>query len=134
MKATLQLEYIGERQDAEMVLWQRILDEAIPGLGSRFIDKPRIRIPWVAEIVGRSNKFQFDRTFLPSNWQRLRANSTHSRGVELWFVLESGKVYQVHHYVSWKKFNRYFCSVSDGGAIAPITEDEVEQWLNDNSA
>lgn len=134
MKATLQLEYIGERQDAEMVLYQRMIDEAIPGLGSAFIDKPRIRMPWVAEIIGRHKKFGLDRRFIAANWQRTRANSTHSRGVELWFVLESGRCYQVRHFTSWRNLERYFCRVTRAGEIVRMNNEEVEAWLNGHLA
>lgn len=136
MKATLGIEYIGERYDADVLLGSRKLDEAFgKGFGAAVIGGPaRPRKPWVAEITGRDAKYGLQRRFLPSNWQRKRANGPHSRGVELWFVLESGRVYEVKEPVSWRKWDRWFCAVTEAGEVRRISDEEVEQWLSDRSA
>jgi hypothetical protein len=136
MKATLGIEYIGERYDADMLLWARRLDDAFGGqFGRSIIGGPaRPRKPWVAEISDRHEQLGLQRRFLPANWQRKRANGPHSRGVELWFVLESGRVYEVNEPVSWRRWDRYFCAVDDAGNVQRLSKKEVEQWLNARSA
>jgi len=74
------------------------------------------------------------RTFIESKLTRKRANGAHSRGVELWFVLESGHIYEVKQCVSWTRSERYFCVVSDAGEVNRITSEEVERWLSGLSA
>ena len=130
MKATLAVEYIGEAQDARMALYAGIMDQLAPGVGRAVVGgSPRIRKPWAAEITATHPTYGFERRFLPANWQRKRANSTHSRGVELWFVLETGKVYEVKAPASWRNSDRYFCRVTEAGDIVRITKEDVEQWL-----
>lgn len=126
MKATLALEYIGEGHDARAVLFGRISDMVQPGLGRAVLGgSGRTRMPWVAEITGRDPKFGLRREFLRANWQRKSANSEHTRGVYLWFVLESGRLYEVSAPVSWRKRDRYFCRVADTGNIFRVSEQEA---------
>lgn len=128
MKATICLEYIGERQDSEMALYRGLLNEAIPRLGDGIVGGPkRPRKPWIAKIVGRSKKFGLDRQFLESKRTYARSNSTGSRGVELWFTLDSGCLYEIKKPLSWKCFDRYFCIVKDDGEIERIQD--AEKWL-----
>lgn len=129
MKATIALEYIGESSDSRLALWTGILNELKDSLGRAVIGNPRPRKPWVAELTGINEKFGYERTFLPANWDRRHANGTHSRGVELWFILESGHIYQVHVPTSWRNTARYFCTVSDAGEVVRINESLVQQWL-----
>lgn len=133
MKATLSLEYIGEAHDARLTLYSRIVDQVSPGVGFAIIGNSRPRKPWVAEINGRCQKFGLLRDFLSANWQRRRANNAHSRGVELWFVLESGRLYEVKSPSSWRSSDRYFCTVTDTGEIQRLSAMEVDQWLNARS-
>ena len=132
MKATLALEYIGESQDALLKMYSMIIDQVKPGLGRRVVGNARPRKPWVARIVGRDPKYGWTREFLRANWQRKRANSTHSRGVELWFVLDSGNVYEVKSPTSWRSSDRYFCIVNGEGDIQRIAESVIEQWLKNH--
>lgn len=132
MKATISLEYIGESQDARLTMYSMILDQLEAGVGKTVIGNARMRKPWVARIVGRDPKYGFRREFLPANWQRKRANSTHSRGVELWFVLESSNVYEVKSPTSWRNSDRYFCTVDERGAIVRVSECWIDQWLKDH--
>lgn len=134
MKATLGIEYIGERQDAELALFSAKLSQVSPGLGRAVVGNTRPRKPWVAKIIGRDSKFGMQREFLPSNWSRNNANGQHSRGVYLWFVLESGQLYEVKSPVSWRNHDRYFCTVTESGDIVRLTPQEADQWLKDHSA
>lgn len=129
MKATLCLEYIGESGDAQIALYSGKLDTAFQGLGDVAFGCKNPRKPWVAEIIGYHGKYGFERKFLPSKRNYSRANSSGSRGVELWFVLESGKVYEVKAPRSWRSVDRYFCRVDDDGEIIRMSKDEVGSWL-----
>jgi len=132
MKATLSLEYIGESCDARLILESMKLDYAFGGnFGKAVIGNTKARRPWVAEIVDKSDKFGFDRRFLKGKIQYAGSNSTGSRGVELWFILESEHLYEVKRYTSWKSSERYFCTVTPSGGIALIVD--VDQWLSDHS-
>lgn len=122
MKAALALEYIGEGHDAKARLFSAIAGQACPEW-SGLLRAPSRR-PWVAEINGNT------RSFLRANWQRKRANSTHTRGVELWFVLESGRLYEVCAYLSWRSKDRYFCTVNAAGDIRRLSAEEARQWQN----
>lgn len=134
MKAQIALEYIGEAQDALIALYSSIIDQVEPGLGRAVIGPRRHRKPWVAEVTGRDDQYGLARQFMPAKFQRKRANSAHSRGVELWFVLESGHLYEVNAPVSWRARDRYFCTVSADGEVARLDDEEVQQWLNARSA
>lgn len=129
MKAALCLEYVGESGDAQIALYSGKLDGIAPGLGGAAFGCKNPRKPWVAEIIGYHGKYGFERTFLSSKRNYSRANSSGSRGVELWFVLESGKVYEVKAPQSWRSVDRYFCRVDDDGDIIRMSKDEVGAWL-----
>lgn len=132
MKATLNLEYIGEAQDARLAMYCGMIEQVSPGLGGRVIGKIRSRQPWVAEITGADPKYGLKRTFLNGNWQRKRSNSTGSRGVEIWFNLESGTLYEVKSPISWRSIDRYFCVVTESGHISKLTALDAEKWLKNH--
>ena len=129
MKATLCLEYIGESGDAQLALLSLKLDGIANGLANAAFGCKNPRKPWVAEITGTHEKFGFERVFLESKRNYSRANKSGSRGVELWFILESGKVYEVKSPKSWRSVDRYFCRVNDDGDIIRMSKDEGGAWL-----
>ncbi len=133
MKATLSLEFIG----ADSADWHNAMtkqfNQIAPGFGDYFVGRANTG-PWVAEILGRHSHFKLDRRFLPSKRDYSRANSKGSRGVYLWYILESDKLYEVNARVSWKNTNRYFVAVDESGGIYHLTNEEVEEWLNALSA
>lgn len=133
MKATLCIEYIGEANDAGLALWSRVIDQTIGG-GKSIVGKTAIRRPWVAEILGVAKRFGLARHFLRANWQRKRASGAHNRGVELWFILEANRFYEVNTWLSWRRSDRYFCTVSEGGEIIRVSATEVEAWVKKDSA
>ena len=130
MKASLSLEYIGEAQEAPFREFGGLVDAVAPGMGGYFSLGPASRKPWVAEITTR----QKTRVFVRGKWQRKRSNSNASRGVEIWFLLESGKLYEAKHHVSWTRAERFFCTVDDDGDVVRLTNAEVDQWLKDRLA
>lgn len=132
MKTTLCLEAIGDDQTHYMRLWRNVVDHVIPGLGSAVTGS----IPqpcWVAEITGTDHKYKYKRKFLHGKKDYQKSNSKGSRGVYIWYILESGKHYEVKERVSWSRSKRYFIKVTDAGDIVWSTELEVESWLKNRS-
>ena len=127
------VEYIGEAQDAKLALLAGILREGLgSGVSRAVVGNARPRKPWAAEITGTDPRFGVARKFLQPKWQRKNANSAHSRGVELWFVLESGHLYEIKSPTSWKSSDQYFCTVLDDGSIKRLSKDEAMQWLKNH--
>jgi len=129
VKASLKIEYIGESQDAKASLYFGIMREAVGSGIANAVGKPPSRRPWVARIVAADPRFGYTREFIKGKMQRVRANGPHSRGVELWFVLETGYIYEVKAFVSWKSVDRYFCRVNPDGDIERLGKEEVDEWL-----
>lgn len=130
MKATIELEHIG----ADTADWLNAMCRSFDslggkGFGDKFIGRPSSG-PWVAEVTGKYPSGKLQRTFVRSNRDYSRANSKGSRGVYLWFVIESEKLYEVHERVSWKNSRNYFCAVTENGDIKTLTDQEATEWLN----
>jgi hypothetical protein len=83
---------------------------------------------WVAEILGYDPTYTYKRRFIRGKKDYLRANSKGSRGVYVYYTLESGKLYQVCE--RWTR--RYFCVVDQHGNIIKLTGAETKQWLKEN--
>lgn len=132
MKATLSLEFIG----ADCYQWFKQMTKGynnlMPGLGDYLIGGPsKGSKPWVAKITGRDEKYGLAREFLKPNWDYSKANRRGSRGVYLWYILESDQLYEVYYRYSWKGSRRYFCTVHSDGSIYELSKEEAESWLNE---
>lgn len=46
-----------------------------------------------------------------------KSNSKGSRGVRMWYTLESGRRYKVRSPQSWKSTDEYYCHVTTDGDI-----------------
>jgi len=128
MKAILEIELFGEDVRSMYKLYRDIADSVSPGYGSEMIGS----IPpsgWVAEIVGFSKKYGYDRRFMKPKKDYSRSNSKGSRGVFAEYLLESGKIYDVKSQITWRRLQRYFCTVTDDGEIKTITANEVNAML-----
>lgn len=130
MKSTLELEFIG----ADSADWINSMRGSLDkmggkGFGDKFIGRPSPG-PWVAEVTGKYPSGKLQRTFVRSNRDYSRANSKGSRGVYLWFVLESDKLYEVHARCSWKRSENYFCAVTEAGDVRNLTDQEAAEWLS----
>jgi hypothetical protein len=128
MKATIGIELIGDNYNQSMKLWSKVADQVQEGLGSSVFGGS-IRTPWVAEITGFHEKYKFNRKFLNGNKSYKSSNSDGSRGVYIWYILESGRIYEIKKYISWKKSERYFVKISSGGDLVKVTEEAVTKWL-----
>jgi len=127
MKASLKIEAIGDNVDQEMRLWRNIINMSAPGLGDITIGKP-IYSYWVAQISGHDPKYKYARQFIRGKKDYTLANSKGSRGVFIYYLLESGFVYEVK---SSKR--RYFCVVDEEGNIIEVGKEFVDQWIKDHS-
>lgn len=116
MYVALSLEWIGATDD-------KLLSTGI----GRYLGGKAIRKPWVAEIVGSSERFGgFDRVFLrPDATDWSEANSEGSRGVIRRYTLSTG-LYEIRSFLSWRREDRYFAIVQDG-KLARIDRDEALQ-------
>lgn len=132
MKATFGLEYFGKGLDDEIRFHKEKYNFLMNGIGDKLIGKSHSRRPWVAEIIGIDERYGYARKFLNGKVSYKYANSKATRGVMLWFILESGKLYEVKHYTSWKNSVRYFCEVSRAGDIRTMELNEVNEWLNNH--
>lgn len=132
MKAYLEIELFGENARQMFKLWETIINTGAPGLGTiTFGGMPSSG--WVAEITGFAPKYKYQRRFLPRKLNYSRANSVGSRGVFAEYILESGKIYEVKQQISWKKVDRYFCTVTNDGDIERLDEKDVIKWLKNRS-
>lgn len=85
--------------------------------------------PWVAELTASRDSHDFARVFVRHTKDFAQANGTGNRGVRFFFLLESGKVYEVQELTSWTNKRRFFCRVTAAGAIDILTEQETRAWL-----
>ncbi len=132
MKTCLEIELFGEDARQLFRLWEAIGNMASSGLGTAtFGGMPPSG--WAAEITGFDPKYKYARSFLKRKLDYSRANSKGSRGVYAEYILESGKVYEVKEQISWKKLQRYFCTVNQEGDIIVLTESEAIEWLKNRS-
>lgn len=127
MKASLKIEAIGDDVNQICKLYTRMANDALPGLGDMTFGGAPFRY-WVAEITGYDPKYKYARTFLKPKKDYSQANSKGSRGVFLYFLLESGKIYEAK-----TSKRRYFCIVDEDGNIVEVEKEYVDQWLNDHS-
>lgn len=133
MKVSLKIECIGDDQDYLIKMASAQIAGAFDKeLSDAVIGKFPARY-FVAEILGFDKKYKFKRRFLKYNKDYSEANSKGSRGVYAYYILESGKIYDVKSPVSWKNCERYFCSVSEFGFIYYLTEEEVIECLKSRS-
>lgn len=136
MKAALKIEAIGDNVDQELAFWSTLTNSLAPGLGDLTFGttsgRPKKRY-WVAEITGLDPVYKYAREFLRPQKDYRKANRKGSRGVHLWYILESGKIYEVKRPVSWSRHERFFCRVLDDGTIERIDEKQVNQWIADTS-
>lgn len=137
MKASLRVEAIGHDTDQALRELESLVNCVAPGLGTATFgggpvathETPRY---WVAEILGLDPVYQYQRKFLRGKKDYKFANSVGSRGVYAYYLLESGKLYEVKAPVSWKRSERYFCVVNNDGDIVRVGQEFIEQWENDH--
>ncbi|MFW6033947.1 MAG: hypothetical protein ACOC9R_02325, partial [bacterium] len=83
--------------------------------------------PWVAEITGHRGG-DYARRFVRHQVDRRRANARETRGVWWWWVLESGRIYEMSLREDGRH-RRRFVTVDGGGDIIDMSRGEVDAWL-----
>ena len=134
MKASLKIEAIGDDADQSLRFFTDLTNMLVPGLGDvTFGEKPKPSY-WVAQITGVHEKYKYERKFLKGKKDYTHSNSKGSRGVYVYYLLESGNVYEVKQPVSWKNTLRYFCIVTEEGEIETVDKEYVDKWIEDHLA
>lgn len=129
MRAVIGLEWMAEDMDAASRRVRATYRAAyVPDAVTDLLRAPSRR-PWVARITGRDPRYGYARAFVRGQVDYSQANSVGSRGVMLYFALESDAYYQVHANVSWSRMERYCIHTDAAGAYQRVAEQEVEEWL-----
>lgn len=82
------------------------------------------RRPWVAQVVGKDEKYEYARRFL-----RPHTEYDHKdRPAALWYTLKEGRLYDVHRHVKGAKTERVFARVR-GGAVEEISREQLDAAL-----
>jgi hypothetical protein len=123
VKAQIKIEAMYDNVVQEMKAWTTLANAASPGLGDRTFGKP-FTGPWCAKITGKDTYYGYKREFVQGKKDYTHANSKGSRGVFVYFLVESGFVYEVKG-----SRRRYFCAVLENGDIAEISKEDVEEWI-----
>ena len=131
MKAMLELEAIGENSFQYVNSIYRRFEQMSPGLGDELVGKPSPHY-WCAEILGLHPVYTLSRRFLQGQKDYARANRKGSRGIYVYYLLESGKLYEVKEPVSWKNTARNFYIVTPSGDIERISKEEALEWVQKN--
>jgi hypothetical protein len=84
---------------------------------------------WVAEIIGLDGEGKFVRSYLPGRTDYSRAKGRGQRGVFRYYILESGRVYDVAEQTDRARFDRYYCTVDEDGDIVRLEREEVRARL-----
>lgn len=129
MKASLKIECIGDNNDQMLKFWKGVTAEICGNDLAEATFGSFKASYFVAEITGFHPKFKYDRNFLRCKKDYKHANSKGSRGVYAFYILESGKIYDVLEPYSWKNSHRYFCTVTEEGSIEILTKEEVDICL-----
>lgn len=133
MKTILRIELFNENIRDLSKLYGMIFDSYLPGLS----ELATVKIPrsgWVAEITGYDPKYKYQRKFIKCKKDYSKANMRGSRGLYAEYILESGRIYEVKSQVSWKRFERYFCQVTNEGDVKRITIEEVDRILQEKES
>lgn len=129
MKTSLKIECIGDNYDQTIKFWKNVTADLCGNNLAEATFGTFKASYFVAEITGFHAKFKYERKFISCKKDYKNANSKGSRGVYAFYILESGKIYDVLEPYSWKNSHRYFCTVDDNGNIEILTKEQVDQCL-----
>lgn len=85
---------------------------------------------WIAEITGFDRKYGLKRKFIKGKTDFTNSNKRASRGVYLYYVLTTGKIYEVSSPISNNHTDRYFCYIKNGQEVR-LSDQEVSEWLSE---
>lgn len=122
MKAVIKIEAIGHNNDQLINYFHKQVNSVLDGIGSALFGDWQTRYG-VFEVT----KHGLVRLHGKTDYSQ--ANSVGSRGVYVFYTLESGKTYLVFSPTSWRKSEKYVCTVNNDGDIIHIPDNEVPRWL-----
>lgn len=129
MKATFRIEIFGNNSKLLRFYQSMISDVAGNDVANAIVGKIPAQY-YVAEITGTDPKWKYQREFVKAKYDYKNSNSIGSRGVYAWYIIESGKIYEVKSQTSWKSFDKYYCTVNPvSGDIEKIGKEEVDECL-----
>jgi hypothetical protein len=134
MKTSLKIECIGDNYDQIIKFWKNVTADVCGNNLAASTFSTFKASYFVAEITGFHAKFKYERKFIQCKKDYRNSNSKGSRGVYAFYILESGKIYDVLEPYSWKNSHRYFCTVDNKGDIEILTKEEVDQCLKNRLA
>ena len=130
MKTVFALEMIGDNFFAYQAAFQRGKahhNEALERFGMRVLG-PDKKPAWLARVTGREAHGIYRRAFnVVFNVDYSKANSTGSRGIYRYYVLDDG-LYQVHEREKWKRTRLYLILV-ENCKYREVSDKEAEAWL-----
>ena len=91
------------------------------------------RRPWVAEIRRRDERYGYARRFERPARDQSETGKRSKGPILLWYALRPDALYEVHRHIKAGKMERVYLS-SAGGAIAEISQEELERELDHRAA
>lgn len=131
MKTNIRIEAIGDDTDQELRSFRNFTNSLVPGLGDLTFGENK-QSYWVARILGFDPQFKYNREFMRGKKDYTHASSVGSRGVFINYILETERLYEVKEPISWKRTDRYFCTINEQGDIIRLSTEEANQWLKDH--
>lgn len=92
---------------------------------------PNPRKSWVARVLGTCATYGLRRQFVDYEVDYSQSNSVGSRGVQHWYLLDTG-MYEVQEWISWKKSSRYFLEIDNRGYTHKHEKGYVLNWLQNH--
>jgi len=133
MKGLLKIEAIGDDTDQLLQFFTNYTNSLCPGLGDKtFGAKPKPSY-WVAQITGFHKVYNYERVFLKGKKDYAHTNRNGSRGIYIYYLVESGNLYEVKRPISWKKEERFYFIITEDGEIQKVDKEYVDQWINKNN-
>lgn len=86
------------------------------------------RRPWVAEIRGHDEKYEYERRFLRPNRDWSGSGKKGRGPVLLWYTLKDGRIYEAHRHIKGAKTERVFLATRNG-AVTEIKKNDIENEL-----
>ncbi len=84
---------------------------------------------WLAEIVGTHARYGYSRIFIQPRVDYRDASPSGRTGIRLWWTLESGHMYELHHGSRLEGRQHRWLTVNTGGDVVDVSEGTVRQWI-----
>lgn len=133
MKCLFKLEAIGLGNEQEINFYQSLTTEVLGKEISCAAFGKRRASYYVAEICGFHNIYKYERKFLKGKRDYTLSNSKGTRGIYVYYVLDSNIIYEVRYKTSWKSQQQYFIKTDNIGNYEKIDEQGVISWIKEKS-